>query len=307
MAQTKSPQKAKRNPFIRQAALIAVFAGVALAGAVSGVLFAYSQDLPEISELDSYTPETITRIHARGGELIGEFATQRRVILTYEEIPEVMRQAIIAAEDGAFFDHVGFNIPRIVITMGTNILKGDLTAAGASTITMQLARHITLGGERLGLQKNLATQAPRGLLHRAYRKALHQAGDPDALCEPDVLGNPQSKRVWCRGGRAALLREVSPRSHSERSRDHRRHHSNTVSSKPAGQHGPRPSASQLHAGSEWPRRGSSLRRKRDLTRAEPIVLAERTVRSNTAAPHFLEEVRQHLEKEYGVERLYEQG
>ena len=45
----------------------------------------------------------------------------------------------------------------------------------------------------------------------------------------------------------------------------------------------------------------------DLTRAEPVVLAERTVRSNTVAPYFLEEVRQHLEKEYGAERLYEQG
>ena len=65
MAAKKSPPKRKPNPFIRRAALIAVFAVVALLGAVTGVLFAYSPDLPEISELDSYTPETITRVHAR--------------------------------------------------------------------------------------------------------------------------------------------------------------------------------------------------------------------------------------------------
>ena len=81
MAQKKSPPKQKPNPFVRQATLITVFAGTALLGAVTGVLFAYSPDLPEISELDNYAPETITRVHARGGELIGDFATQRRVIL----------------------------------------------------------------------------------------------------------------------------------------------------------------------------------------------------------------------------------
>ena len=89
----------------------------ALAGAASGVFFAYSPDLPEISELDRYTPGTITRLYARGGELIGEFATERRLILGYDEIPAVLRNAIIAAEDGDFFNHVGIDIPRIVITM----------------------------------------------------------------------------------------------------------------------------------------------------------------------------------------------
>ena len=122
--------------------------------------FAYSPDLPEISELDTYTPATITRIYARGGELIGEFATERRTILRYDEIPEVLRDAIIPAEDGNFFDHVGFDIPRIIITMVNNILQGDLTASGASTLTMQLARNITVAGERLGLKKNVAAEDP---------------------------------------------------------------------------------------------------------------------------------------------------
>ena len=138
MAKKKHP---KGNSLVRQALVFVAFAVAALLGVVSGVLFAYSPDLPEISELDGYTPGTITRIHDRYGVLIGEFATERRLILSYDEIPEVFRTAIIAAEDGDFFNHVGFNIPRIVMTMVSNIIKGDLTAAGTSTITMQLARH----------------------------------------------------------------------------------------------------------------------------------------------------------------------
>ena len=138
------------NPFIRPTWVIGVFAVAALLGILTGVLFAYSPVLPIILELDDYAPRTITRVHARGGELIGEFATERRVIIGYDDIPEGLRNAIVAAEDGDFFNHVGFNIPRILVTLVNNVLKGDLTDAGASTLTMQLARNITLGGERLG-------------------------------------------------------------------------------------------------------------------------------------------------------------
>ena len=59
---------------------------------MTGVILAHSPDLPQISELDSYRPGTITRLYARGGELIGEFATERRVIIAYDEIPEVGRR-----------------------------------------------------------------------------------------------------------------------------------------------------------------------------------------------------------------------
>ena len=111
MPKATRPTKSRR--FIWQVVIIGAFAVAALAGAVSGVLFAYSPDLPEISELDRYTPGTITRLYARGGELIGEFATERRLILGYDEIPEVLRNAIISAEDGDFFNHVGINIPGL--------------------------------------------------------------------------------------------------------------------------------------------------------------------------------------------------
>ena len=144
----------KINPFIRQAVIVGAFAVAALLGVVSGLLFAYSPALPIISELDDYNPGTITSIHARGGELIGEFTTERRVIIGYDEIPGTccaMRSS--PPRMGTSSHHVGFNIPRILVTLVSNVLKGDLTDAGASTLTMQLARNITLGGTQLGLEK----------------------------------------------------------------------------------------------------------------------------------------------------------
>src|SRR5687768_13704704 len=79
----------------RQAGVVALFLVAALAGTVSGVLFAYTDDIPQISALDSYQPNTITRILARDGREIGEFATERRVVIDYDGIAPVLRQAIM--------------------------------------------------------------------------------------------------------------------------------------------------------------------------------------------------------------------
>jgi len=306
MTAKKSPAKRKPNPFIRRAALIVVFAGVALLGTVTGVLFAYSPDLPEISELDGYTPEIITRVHARGGELIGEFATQRRVILSYDEIPEVLREAIIAAEDGAFFDHVGFNIPRIAITLATNVLKGDLTAAGASTLTMQLARNITLRGGSLGLQKTW---------QRKIQEAYYTAHIEKRYTKREILTLYANQMYWGTANQSAYGVEAAAQLYFGKSaRDLNLGEAATI----AGiTQSPSRQSPLVNLSLARQRRNYALQRmadedfidqdQADAAKAEPIVLAQRTVRSNTAAPYFLEEVRKHLEKEYGAKRLYEEG
>src|SRR5689334_24429695 len=92
----------------KQAGLVALFLLVALVGTISGVLFAYAGDLPEISALDQYRPNTITRLLARdGGREIGAFATERRTVVGYDQIAPVLRQAIIATEDAGFEQHFG--------------------------------------------------------------------------------------------------------------------------------------------------------------------------------------------------------
>ena len=69
----------------RNAGIVALFVVMAALGIVSGVMFAYAGDLPQVSALDNYSPSTITRIRAANGQVIGEFATERRVVVSYDD------------------------------------------------------------------------------------------------------------------------------------------------------------------------------------------------------------------------------
>ena len=125
-----------------QALLVLLFLVAATLGTLSGVLFAYADDLPEISALDDYRPNTITRLLAQDGREIGEFAIERRVVIGYDDMAPVLRQAIIATEDGGFERHFGISVSRMVITAIRDILTGQ--RYGASTITQQLSRTLFL-------------------------------------------------------------------------------------------------------------------------------------------------------------------
>ena len=83
----------------KNAGIVILFVLAAFLGTISGVLFAFAGDLPQISALDDYAPSTITRVYGSRGEVVGDFSTQRRVVVPYEAISPKLRQAIIAAED----------------------------------------------------------------------------------------------------------------------------------------------------------------------------------------------------------------
>jgi penicillin-binding protein 1A len=140
--QSRAPSRRVVIKVARRAGIVALFLIAALLGTVSGVLFAYTDDLPQISALDSYQPNTITRILARDGREIGEFATERRVVIDYDSIAPVLRQAIMASEDADFEQHFGLSISRIIITAINDIVYGQ--RFGASTITQQVARMLFL-------------------------------------------------------------------------------------------------------------------------------------------------------------------
>ena len=99
----------------RNFGIAALFLLAAVSGTAGGVLFAFSGDLPQISALDEYAPGTITRVVGRNGAVVGEFATERRVIVSYADIPPVLRNALVAAEDGSFFHHSGVNVRRLLV------------------------------------------------------------------------------------------------------------------------------------------------------------------------------------------------
>ena len=121
-----------------QAIVVALFISAALLGTLSGLAFAYADDLPRVTALDDYRPSIITRLLARDGRVIGEFATERRVVIGYEQIAPVLRQAIIASEDAEFEQHFGLSVSRILVTAIKDVFLGQ--RFGASTITQQVAR-----------------------------------------------------------------------------------------------------------------------------------------------------------------------
>ena len=294
------------NRYVHQAVILSLFAVAALFGIVTGVLFAYAPDLPEIAALDDYAPATITRVHARNGDVIGEFTTEQRDIIGYDNIPDVLRNAIIAAEDGSFFDHPGISIEAGVRTVIRNLAAGDLTAAGASTLTMQLARNITVGGERLGLEKTW---------QRKLREIFYTFNLEKRYTKREIL-TLYANQMWLGTARhAANGVEAAARLYFDKSaRDLTLGEAAVIAGifqSPARQSPladmDRATTRRNYALERMAAEGYITRAEADAEKTKPIVLAPRRQRANTVAPYFLEEVRQHLEATYGAQRLYEDG
>ena len=144
--------KKKKKPFIRKLAKVTVLTLLLFAacgfGSVLGVYIAISQNLPSIDELEEYAPDIITYIYADDEEVVGEFAREKRIEVPFEEIPEVLINAIIATEDPRFFNHKGVDYRGILRAAKENIImklkKKEGKLQGGSTITQQLARKLFL-------------------------------------------------------------------------------------------------------------------------------------------------------------------
>ncbi|NVO55577.1 PBP1A family penicillin-binding protein [Rhodobacteraceae bacterium B1Z28] len=128
--------------------------GVFMAALVIGAVFwMYGRDLPSHESLAQYKPPTISRIYSGEGQLIDEFAQERRLFTPSEEIPDLVKQAFISAEDKNFYTHQGYD-PRGIIAAGVEAVrtKGE-TVRGASTITQQVMKNFLLSGDRRAERK----------------------------------------------------------------------------------------------------------------------------------------------------------
>src|ERR1700732_4033409 len=107
-------------------------------GALAGLLFVYSSDLPQIRALEDFRPDIVTELYADDGQIVGSFALQRRILLTYEQIPQVLKDAILTTEDQHFEEHWGVDFTRVAGAAWRDLL-GPRVAEGGRTVTMQLA------------------------------------------------------------------------------------------------------------------------------------------------------------------------
>ena len=119
-----------------------------IAGALVGlmVLLAYP-NLPTLEVLTDYRPKIPLRVYSTEGNLIGEFGEERRAVVAIGEVPDVMIQAILAAEDERFYQHTGVDYQGVIRAAYSNLTSGG-RRQGASTITMQVARNFFLSSEK---------------------------------------------------------------------------------------------------------------------------------------------------------------
>jgi penicillin-binding protein 1A len=284
----------------RNAGIVALFIIVAMLGILSGVLFAYAGDLPQISALDNYSPSTITRVYAANGQAIGEFATQRRVVVGYDEINPLVRQGIIATEDAAFDAHFGVNIWRILAAATVDIIERR-REQGASTLTQQVARNL----DQFGLTK-------QKLFERKIREMILAVQIEKRYTKKEIF------TIYCNQmylGHGAYGVEAASRLYFNKSnKDLTLDESALIAGIFQSPERQSPFVDMKRA---VQRRNTVLQRMADeryITQAQadaakqkPIVTRGQPNQPPGIAPFFVEEVRKHLEREYGAKVLYENG
>ena len=125
----------------------------AVAVSIGAVFYIYGRDLPSHESLAQYTPPTISRIYSAEGRIIDEFAKERRLFTPAAEIPDLVKQAFISAEDKNFYSHKGYDARGIAAAAYDAVASRGQDVRGASTITQQVMKNFLLGGERAAERK----------------------------------------------------------------------------------------------------------------------------------------------------------
>src|ERR1700739_3816241 len=265
-------------------------------GAACGLLFVYASDLPEIRALETYRPNVVTEIYADDGQLVGSFALQRRILMTYEQCPRILYNSVTAIEDQHFEEHWGIDFPRIAGAAYRNLAKRRITG-GASTISMQLAGNLFLDRSDRSFRRKMQEMLLALQIERRYTKPqiftmysnqvyLAHGNYGFAAASQFYFGKPVSDlRLQDAALLAGMIRGpiYSPINDPQRA---------------------------------LARRNLVLRRMQEegkITASEeaaaiktPLGLHVQYPR-NDLAPYFFEEIRKYLESTYGTEAVHERG
>ena len=125
-----------------------VTASFFIALTLGGIFWVYSRDLPSHETLAQYSPKTISRIYSAEGQLIDEFADERRIFVPIDEIPDLVKQAFVSAEDKNFYSHPGYDLRGILGAAYQAAASGGSQVRGASTITQQVMKNFLLSSDR---------------------------------------------------------------------------------------------------------------------------------------------------------------
>lgn len=268
---------------------------VCVAGVLAGVAAASAIHVPNLDAYVEVRPGLITKLLDSNGSAFATYASERRQMIEEGALPELLQNAVLAAEDAQFFRHGGIDLVGIVRTVVGNITHGRRW--GASTITMQLAR--TLMGRR---EKTWERKISEAFLAVELEKRLSKQQVLTLYCNLAFLGHgnygmEEAAHDYFGHGVADLTlveaatlagilqrpSDYSPRRHPDKARSRR----NYVLRRMAEEGFIQPSEQRAAV-------------------AEPLTLAHAEA-NREPAPYFAEEVRQQLERELGSERLYRDG
>ena len=171
-------------------------------GAAAALVWHFSQDLPDYSQLQDYEPPIMTRVHAADGSLIGEYAKERRLYMPIQAIPKRVIDAFLAAEDKNFYEHGGIDFTGIA-RAGWAYLQNfgsNRRPQGASTITQQVAKNFLLTNE-----VSLRPQDQGSAARDADRAHLFEGQDSRTVSQRN-LSRP--RRLRHRRRVARLFRQV---------------------------------------------------------------------------------------------------
>src|SRR5712675_125238 len=265
-------------------------------GAGCGLLFVYASDLPEIRALETYRPNVVTEIYADDGQMVASFALQRRILMTYEQCPKILYNAVASIEDQHFEDHWGIDFPRIAGAAYRNLAKRRITG-GASTISMQLAGNLFLDRSDRSFRRKMQEMLLALQIERRYTKPqiftmyanqvyLAHGNYGFAAAAEFYFGKPVTDLKL---QEAALLAgmvngpKFSPLSNPDGALTRR----NLV----------------LHRMED---EGKITASEQAAAKKTPLALHIQYPR-NDLAPYFFEEIRKYLESTYGTEAVHERG
>jgi penicillin-binding protein 1A len=265
-------------------------------GATAGVLFVYNSDLPQVNSLEDYHPSLITEVYSDDAQVIGSFALERRVIVSWDEIPQVVKDAITSVEDQNFFTHWGIDFYGIARAGLKDVMAGRVVEGG-STLTQQLSKNLFLTPERTFRRKiqeaMLAIQ-----IERLYTKQqiltmyvnLHFMGHGQygfaAAAEYYFGKELKDLNIEEAAMLAAIPRSppnYSPIAHPDRALLRRNYAIDRMVAE---------KKITVAQGEE--------------AKSHPIKIAEKQ-RRDEIAPYFVEELRRYLEKKYGTFAVHEGG
>ncbi|MDI3560367.1 penicillin-binding protein 1A [Bradyrhizobium sp. Arg816] len=284
--------------FLFTAGTVVFLVGV---GVVAGLIWHFSRDLPDYSQLQDYEPPVVTRVHAVDGSLLGEYAKERRLYLPIQAMPKLVINAFLAAEDKNFYEHGGIDysgMARAGLLLIQNF-GSNRRPQGASTITQQVAKNFLLTNE-VSFARKIKEALLAMRIERAYSKDkilelylneiyLGLGAYGIAAASLVYFDKSVNELTVAEASYLAALPKAPALLHPVKNRDRAIERRNYVIDR------------LLENG--WIKQAEA-----DSARKEPLVVANRANSAHTfAGEYFAEEVRRDILERYGEKKLYEGG